>query len=59
MYTGKIINDGVIQDVDRVVINGKGKTLNLEASLRVVNHSPTGFCWGYAAAVRRSLRWRS
>lgn len=50
MYTGKIINDGVIQDVDRVVINGKGKTLNLEASLRVVNHSPTGFCWGYGGS---------
>lgn len=50
MYTGKIVNDGAIQDVDRVVVNGKGKTLNLEASLRVVNHSPTGFCWGYGGS---------
>lgn len=50
MYTGKIINDGAIQDVDRVVVNDKGKTLNLEASLRVVNHSPTGFCWGYGGS---------
>ena len=47
MYTGKIIDDGDIKDVDRIVVNGKGKTLNLEASLKVVNHSPTGFCWGY------------
>jgi hypothetical protein len=47
MYTGKIINDGENKDVDRVVVNGKGKTLDLEASLKVVNHSPTGFCWGY------------
>lgn len=50
MYTGKIINDGVIKDVDRVVTNGSGKRLNLEASLRVVNHSPTGFCWGYGGS---------
>src|SRR5271170_7603938 len=47
MYTGKIINDGVIKDVDRIVTNGNGKTLDLQASLKVVNHSPTGFCWGY------------
>lgn len=47
MYTGKIINDGEIKDVNRVVVNGKGKTLSLEASLKIVNHSPTGFCWGY------------
>jgi Family of unknown function (DUF6166) len=50
MYTGKIIHDGEILDVDRIVINGKGKQLNLEASLRIVNHSPTGFCWGYAGS---------
>jgi hypothetical protein len=47
MYTGKIVNEGDIQDVDRIVVNGKGKLLDLEASLKVVNHSPTGFCWGY------------
>jgi Family of unknown function (DUF6166) len=47
MYTGKIINQGEIKDIDRVVTNGSGKALNLEASLKVVNHSPTGFCWGY------------
>jgi hypothetical protein len=50
MYTGKIIHDGVIKDVDRIVTNGKGKQLNLEASLKVVNHSPTGFCWGYGGS---------
>jgi Family of unknown function (DUF6166) len=47
MYTGKIIDDGEIKDVDRIVTNGNGKTLDLDASLKVVNHSPTGFCWGY------------
>lgn len=48
MYTGRIINDEVegIQDVDRVVTHD-GKVLDLNASLKVVNHSPTGFCWGY------------
>jgi len=50
MYTGKIINDGVIKDVDRIVTNGEGKPLDLEASLKVVNHSPTGFCWGYCGS---------
>lgn len=45
-YTGKIVHDGEIRDVDRVVSNGT-KALDLNASLRVVNHSPTGFCWGY------------
>ncbi len=50
MYTGKIINNGVIKDVDRIVTNGSGKALDLQASLRVVNHSPTGFCWGYSGS---------
>ena len=50
MYTGKIINNGEIKDIDRVVTNGKGKTLDLAASLKIVNHSPTGFCWGYAGS---------
>lgn len=50
MYTGKILHDGDIQDIDRIVTNGNGKKLNLEASLRVVNHSPTGFCWGYGGS---------
>jgi hypothetical protein len=48
MYTGKIIDRDGIKDADRIVTNGTGKTLNLQASLRVVNHSPTGFCWGYS-----------
>jgi len=47
MYTGKIIHDGEIKDVDRIITNGKGGTLNLEASLKVYTHSVTGFCWGY------------
>jgi len=46
MYTGKIINDGVLYDVDRVVEHD-GKFINPDYSLRVINHSPTGFCWGY------------
>src|SRR5271157_765648 len=50
MYTGKIVNKGEIKDIDRVITNGKGKTLNLEASLRVYKHSPTGFCWGYGGS---------
>jgi hypothetical protein len=50
MYVGKIVNDGEIRDVDRVVTNGSGRVLDLETSLKVVNHSPTGFCWGYAGS---------
>jgi hypothetical protein len=51
MYIGTIVNDGEIKDVDRFVVNiVSGKKLNLEASLKVVNHSPTGFCWGYAGS---------
>jgi hypothetical protein len=50
MYTGKIIDRDGIKDADRIVTNGTGKTLNLQASLRVVNHSPTGFCWGYSGS---------
>jgi Family of unknown function (DUF6166) len=48
MYTGKIVNDDVegISDVDRV-IDHDGKVLSLDASLKIVNHSPTGFNWGY------------
>jgi len=50
MYTGKIIDDGVIKDVDRVVYNGRGRQLDLAASLKIVNHSPTGFSWGYGGS---------
>src|SRR5271155_301118 len=50
MYTGKIINDGVVKDVDRVVYNGRGRQLDLAASLKIVNHSPTGFSWGYGGS---------
>jgi len=47
-YFGQILNDGEIKDVDRIVTNVKsGKRLDLQASLMVVNHSPTGFSWGY------------
>ncbi len=49
MYIGRIINDGVIKDIDRVVSHN-GKPLDLNASLKVENHSPTGFCWGYAGS---------
>lgn len=47
MYTGKIIDKDGVRDYDRVVTNGYGKVLDLGTSLKVVNHSPTGFCWGY------------
>ena len=51
MYIGTIVNDGERKDVDRRVFNTvSGKTLDLNASLRVVNHSPTGFCWGYGGS---------
>jgi hypothetical protein len=51
MYVGTIINEDGINDTDRVVVNSRtGKTLDLEASLKIVNHSPTGFCWGYAGS---------
>jgi hypothetical protein len=49
MYTGKIINDGPIKDVERIVEHD-GKFINPSYSLRVVNHSPTGFCWGYGGS---------
>ena len=49
MYIGRIINDGEIKDVGRVVSHN-GKVLDLEASLKVKNHSPTGFCWGYSGS---------
>lgn len=46
MYTGKIINEGEIKDADRVVSHD-GVIIDPAVSLKVVNHSPTGFCWGY------------
>jgi hypothetical protein len=49
MYTGCIVNDGEIKDVDRIVTHN-GKVLSLAKSLKIVNHSPTGFCWGYAGS---------
>ena len=52
MYTGIIVDDLAqgYNDVDRVVYNGRGRQLDLEASLKVVNHSPTGFSWGYTGS---------
>jgi len=51
MYIGTIVNDGENKDVDRFVVNiNSGTKLDLNASLKVVNHSPTGFCWGYAGS---------
>jgi Family of unknown function (DUF6166) len=51
MYLGTIVNDGERKDVDRFVVNvATGKKLDLAASLKIVNHSPTGFCWGYAGS---------
>lgn len=52
MYTGRIINGTVeglnVQDIDRIVTNGQGQPIDL--CLNIVNHSPTGFCWGYAGS---------
>lgn len=49
MYTGKIVNEGVITDVDRIVARD-GVVIDPAVSLKIVNHSPTGFCWGYAGS---------
>jgi hypothetical protein len=46
MYTGQIINDGEIKDVDRIVTRD-GIKIDPAVSLKVVNHSPDGFSWGY------------
>ena len=50
MYTGKIVDrviDGqLIKDYDRVV-SRDGKIIHPAQSLRIVNHSPDGFSWGY------------
>jgi len=49
MYTGKIVNDGEVKDVDRIVQrDGKGEPINPRFDL--ANHSPTGFCWGYGGS---------
>ena len=51
MYIGTIVHNGEEKDVDRFVVNvATGKKLDLAASLKIVNHSPTGFCWGYAGS---------
>lgn len=46
MYTGKIIHEGEIKDIDRIVTRD-GIVINPAVSLKVVNHSPDGFSWGY------------
>jgi Family of unknown function (DUF6166) len=49
MYIGKIVNDGEIKDVDRIVTRaGEKEPINPRYDL--VNHSPTGFCWGYGGS---------
>jgi hypothetical protein len=56
MYTGRIINDEAegIQDIDRIVTrhggDGSAVVLDLKRSLKLRNHSPTGFCWGYGGS---------
>lgn len=44
-YVGTIIKDGDIADVDRIVTNGDGKEIS--PRFDIINHSHTGFCWGY------------
>ena|SRR5271157_207487 len=48
MYTGKIINDEAegLKDVDRIV-DHDGQIIDPAVSLKVMNHSPDGFSWGY------------
>jgi hypothetical protein len=49
MYIGKIINKDGIRDYDRIVTRG-GEQKPIDPRFDLVNHSPTGFCWGYAGS---------
>jgi hypothetical protein len=49
MYTGRIVNDGEIKDVNRLVTRGGEKT-PINPRFDLANHSPTGFCWGYTGS---------
>jgi hypothetical protein len=49
VYTGKIINEDGITDTDRIVQRG-GTGESINPRLDLINHSPTGFCWGYGGS---------
>jgi hypothetical protein len=49
MYIGRIINKDGIRDYDRVVTRG-GEVSPIDPRFDLANHSPTGFCWGYAGS---------
>jgi hypothetical protein len=49
MYIGRIINKDGIRDYDCVVTRG-GEVSPIDPRFDLANHSPTGFCWGYAGS---------
>ena len=49
MYIGRIISKDGIQDYDRIVTRG-GERKPIDPRFDLVNHSPTGFCWGYVGS---------
>jgi hypothetical protein len=49
-YTGRIVSKDDIFDYDRIVILNNGEVIDPKVSLKIVNHSPTGFCWGYGGS---------
>lgn len=57
MYVGKIIDKDGIKDYDRIVYRGgdeatvrPGESVGIDPRFDLVNHSPTGFCWGYGGS---------
>lgn len=49
VYTGRIAGDHTIVMVIDPATN-KGQTLPINPSLRIRNHSPTGYGWGYGGS---------
>ena len=49
MYIGRIIHKDGIRDYDRIVTRG-GEQKPIDPRFDLANHSPTGFCWGYAGS---------
>lgn len=53
IYSGRRLEPtrGTVSDIEVFVLDAQGKRpLRLEPSLKVVNHSPTGFNWGYCGS---------
>lgn len=61
VYSGDIVGDEFCSDLDRVIhVVRHGRTpytLSLEESLEYVNHSPTGFSWGYCGSGPAQLSY--